>query len=398
MISVQQAKSLISENCKALNAVTLPVADCSGLTLAEAVYASGDFPAYAQSSMDGYAFCFDDYQHGRPLKICGEIAAGANLVEPLSRNTAARIFTGAPLPPNADTVVMQEKVKVENGNLFIEDEKLFKGVNTRSAGSDISKNSLAAAAGTTLSAALTGFLAGIGNHELKVFPQPRISIIVTGKELIQPGQQLSFGQVYESNSFALRAVLRQLHIANAEIIWVDDEPEMLNQILAEALTKADLILLAGGISVGDYDFVLQATQVNGIRQVFHKVKQKPGKPLFFGIKNEIPVFGLPGNPSSVLTCFYEYVIPCLEVLMQKSVLVRKESVALTGDHKKPAGLTHFLKAKTDGTKVEFLNGQESYKMSSYAQANCLLVLPEEKEFFKAGEMVEIHRTDYFSFT
>lgn len=397
MISVQQAKLLIKENCAPLGPVSLSIENCAGLTLHEDVYTKGDFPAFAQSSMDGYAFVFEDFLQSSSLTISGELAAGATDVSALPKNSAIRIFTGAPLPPNADTVVMQEKTRVENGYVTIEDKKLVKGSNTRAKGSDISGGALAAAAGVTLSPALVGFLAGIGYASLRVIPKPRISVIVTGKELLQPGKELAFGQVYESNSYALRSVLSQLHLNTVEVIWADDEPEMLNRTLEKALLNSDLILLAGGISVGDYDFVLQATQVNQVRQIFHKVKQKPGKPLFFGMKNQIPVFGLPGNPSSVLTCFYEYVIPAIERLMQRPTLLRTHTVELATDISNPQGLTQFLKARFDGKVVTPLSGQESYRMNSYAQANCLLLFPEEKELLKAGDLVEIHHTDYFSF-
>jgi molybdopterin molybdotransferase len=396
MISVNQAIELISTHCRAAAPAELPIGDCGGLTLAKDMYSAEDFPAFAQSSMDGYAFRFSDYASTGSLFVQGEVQAGSNEQQLLLQDQAMRIFTGAPLPDGADTVVMQEKAELLNGKLIVHDESLRPGLNTRPTGADIKQGTLAMRSGASLSAAAIGFLAGLGNDRLTVFPKPRITIIVTGKELQSPGKPRNFGQVYESNSFALRAVLDRLYITDVQVQWADDDLEILQKVLANALEQSDLVLLAGGISVGAYDFVLEATKKNGVTQLFHKLKQRPGKPLFFGMKENIPVFGLPGNPSSVLTCFYEYVIPCLGIMMQKKNILRKSVYPLAKDYQKNAGLTHFLKGYCDGETAMPLEGQESYRMSSYAQANCLIVLPEEKEFFRKDEEVQVHWTDYFA--
>ena len=286
------------------------------------------------------------------------------------------------MPPGADTVVMQEKVKVASSSgsedeLIIEDENIRPGNNVRPRGSEIKGGSIALAKGSYLSPAAIGFLAGIGITKVNVYPKPSISIIVTGKELQQPGKPLQYGQVYESNSFALKAALEQLNITSIKISWADDELEILKTILAEALEQSDVVLLTGGISAGDYDFVLQAATECGVQKLFHKVKQRPGKPLYFGIKGRKPVFGLPGNPSSVLTCFYEYVIPALEKLSNKKSAVKSINVSLAKSFQKAAGLTHFLKGFYDGNTALPLDAQESYRLSSFAKANCLVQIDEE---------------------
>lgn len=390
MISVEAAKKLIRENTSSLAAVSLALKEAAGLVLAEDVFALIDIPAYPQSSMDGYAFCFKDFDKKTLLTISGEMQAGAEADLSILPGQAVRIFTGAAVPSGADTVVMQEKVTVTDGQLQIEDEKLLTGGNVRPKGSEIKSGELALEKGSFLSPAAIGFLAGIGITHVNVYPKPTISIIVTGKELQQPGKELQYGQVYESNSATLTAALQQLHLFSINVFTADDDLQVLTDALQNALDQSTIILLTGGVSVGDYDFVLQAAANCGVEQVFHKLKQRPGKPLYFGTKENKLVFGLPGNPSSVLTCFYEFVIPALGQLSNKDNVLRKLQVPLSKDFQKAPGLTHFLKGWYNGEKVIPLNAQESYRLSSFAKANCLVQIDEHGSFYKEGDLVEIH--------
>jgi molybdopterin molybdotransferase len=166
--------------------------------------------------------------------------------------------------------------------------------------------------------------------------------------------------------------------------------QVLQGVLTEALEKTDLVLLTGGVSVGDYDFVVQAAANVGVVRHFHKIKQKPGKPLFFGGKENKVVFGLPGNPSSVLTCFYEYVLPALETMLKKSPAVQEIQARLSHGYKKAPGLTHFLKARYEDGVVTPLHAQESFRLHSFAQANCFIVLEEEQGDCSPGDVVTVH--------
>ena len=390
MISSEEAKQIIASEVFPLKPVMQKLGHAAGKILAADVYANIDMPSYNQSSMDGYAFLFEGWQKYQVLNIAGEMAAGSNEVINLLPENAVRIFTGAAVPDGADTVVMQEKVTIENGKLFIHDENILKGINVRLQGAEIKSGDLALPAGTFMSPAAIGYLAGLGNAELLVYPDPFISIIVTGKELQHPGKPLQFGQVYESNAAMLSAALQQFGINETKIFWADDDLEILKKNLQVALIESDIVLLTGGVSVGDYDFVLQAAEECGIQKLFHKIKQRPGKPLYFGKKEAQLVFGLPGNPSSVLTCFYEYVIPALQKLTKQNKGLTLLHVPLSKEISKPAGLTHFLKGFFDGEKVMPLNAQESYRLSSFATANCLICLSEQTTICKAGEIVEIH--------
>jgi molybdopterin molybdotransferase len=285
---------------------------------------------------------------------------------------------------------MQEKVKLKDNQLFIEDAELQKGNSLRPAGSEIKKGALALSAGTLLSPAAIGFLSGIGISTVKVIPDPTIIIIVTGNELQQPGEPLQYGQVYESNSIMLGDALKRVHMTGSKVLHAEDKLHVLTAILKTALEQADLVLLTGGISAGDYDFVLPAADACGVNTLFHKIKQRPGKPLFFGKKGNKIVFGLPGNPSSVLTCFYEYVLPALSHLTGRSLALKTTKATLAKPYKKSVALTVFLKAWYDGESVTVLDAQESYRLSSFAKANCLLVMEENAGECAAGTIKEIH--------
>ena len=390
MISVSEAKKIIAQNVSCLEPVTLPLQGSVGLILAEDVYASMDIPAFPQSSMDGYAFSFEGWKNNKRLKIAGEVAAGTKETVTVDPKNAVRIFTGAAVPAGADTVIMQEKIQVENGELKIEDETIQQGNSVRLKGSEIRAGELALGKESILSPAAIGFLAGIGITAVKVYPNPSITIVITGNELQQPGEPLQHGQVYESNSFALKAVLQQLHIENIQILHAADKPEIVTDTLKKALEQSDVVLLTGGISVGDYDFVLQAATECGVEKLFHKIKQRPGKPLYFGKRGNKLVFGLPGNPSSVLTCFYQYVIPALEKLSKREIALQTIKVPLAKAIQKNPGLTHFLKSFYDGETALPLDAQESYRLSSFAKANCLIQIDEEITSLKEGELVDVY--------
>lgn len=388
MISVGEAKQIIKDNVEVLSSITMALADAVDYVLAEDVFSKIDFPPFNQSNVDGYAIRFKDANER--LKINGESAAGNNENISLQPKHAMRIFTGAPIPENADTVVMQEKVIIKNSSLIIEDDKLQQGLNFRAKGKDIQREKLALHKDEYLSAGAIGFLTALGLTEVSVYKKPSISIIITGNELQQPSKPLQYGQVYEANSFMLKAALQQLHFKDVAVLHADDNLERLTSILNDALNNSDVVLLCGGISVGDYDFVLQAANNCGVQQLFHKVKQRPGKPLFFGKKNNKLVFGLPGNPSSVLTCFYEYVAEALAIMTKRNSFIKVKQAALDNDYKKIAGLTFFLKGILKDDKVIALDAQESYRLSSYAKANCLIRLEEERTGYKEGEIVELH--------
>lgn len=389
LISVIEAKKLINEHIKAMEPFWVNLEDAVALVLAQDIYSKMDIPAFHQSSMDGYAINYKDWQNHKKLKINGESQAGIADLNTLRSGTARRIFTGAALPPGADTIIIQEKVDVINGELIINDPQIIEGQHVRLKGSEAKANELAIEKNTFLSPPAIGFIASLGINKILAYPQPTVSIILTGNELQEPGKEIQIGQVYDSNSFALKAALNQLGIKNIKVFYAEDNLETLSSVLYRAISESDLVLLTGGVSVGDYDFVIRATQQNGVEQIFHKIKQKPGKPLFFGIKENKYIFGLPGNPASVLTCFYQYVYPAIGILNNTKKNLITIQAPISHAQKKALGLTQFLKGYFDGKLVHDLKAQESFRLSSFARANCLIVLDENQTEIPENQLVDI---------
>ncbi len=387
MITVTEARKIINENSLQSKKETISLKIANGYVLAEPTLSVIDTPPFQQSAMDGYAISFDDWDKKSELKVIGEIQAGTSFNQKLISSEAVLIFTGAMLPQGTDTVVMQEKVEKVENTITIKDINLLRGHNVRLKGSQAQKGDVALEAGQLLTPSGISFLAGVGINQVSVYSKPNVSIVVTGKELIQPGNILSIGKIYESNSFGLTAGLKQLNINNVSTQTIDDnENEIIHAVMSQV--QKDFIILTGGVSVGDYDFVHSALEKCGVIKLFHRVKQKPGKPIYFGKINNTLVFGLPGNPAAVMCCFYEYVVPAI-CNFTHNAKPRKIKFQLENDFTKKTGLTFFLKGKSGENGVRILNSQESYLMNSFALADCLIELEEEKEIYKKGDWVKV---------
>ena len=392
MVSVNEAKNIIRQQISSLDSIIMNLDDAMGYAVNEDIISPINVPSFIQSSMDGYAFAFDDFKSAASLTIIDTIQAGDSSSNKIQQNQAVRIFTGAALPIGADTVLMQEKAKVEGDQLFVLDEKLQKGTNARSIGADMQESAIAVKKGTILTPGAIGLLASLGITQVSVVRKPTINIILTGNELQDIGKPLSPGQIYESNSHTLKAGLNRFGIKEVNFIKVADHLEAVTEAIKVSLNKFDLTILTGGISVGDFDFVLEACQQNNVEQLFHKVKQKPGKPLYIGKKEAKIVCALPGNPASVLSCFYQYISIVLDKLSNTSVEMKTVQASLTNTYAKPIGLTHFLKGLYNHAtnEVTILEGQESFKMSAFAIANCFVELPEDLLEFRSNEIVKVH--------
>lgn len=391
MITVVEARNAVINSVKQGKKEFLSLQKSSGYILSDDITSPIDSPPFDNSAMDGFAFRYDDFLNQREIKVIGESAAGKSFSKKIKDGEAVRIFTGAEIPAGADTVEMQEKTSVSNDKLIIQDDKIFQGANIRYKGSQIKKQALALEKNSRLNPGSIGFLASIGISKVKVISKPKVAIIVTGNELQKPGAKLKIGNIYESNSVALQTALHSAGINFIKKFIVEDNKKSIRATFKNAMKHYDFILFTGGISVGDYDFVGKVMEEEKVKTIFYKVKQKPGKPLFFGTKNKNYIFGLPGNPASVLTCFYEYVIPALRKFHgYENPFLKSISVSLTKTINKKSGLTHFLKAVTDYKTATPLEGQESFIMKSFSDSNCFIVVPEEVETINAGDEVEIH--------
>lgn len=391
MIPVEEAQDLLLKNIHTLPIVMMELGHALHYTTSSDILSPLDSPPFDQSAMDGYAIQYTDNYLENKYPIQGTIAAGNTNQISLKENHALRIMTGAAMPELADTVVIQENVSVENNHIVIHDAQLQAGANVRKRGSQIQAQQIAMPRNTKLNPANIAYLTHLGIRHVQVYKQPRITIIVTGKELVKAGTPLQFGQVYESNSIFLKLALSEQMIHTAEIIYVDDDLQELSDCIQKVLNNTDMLLLTGGISVGDFDFVQEALLQNHVEKIFYKVKQKPGKPLYFGKKENTIIFALPGNPASVLSCYYNYVLPSLKLFAnQRNVFQKNLRLPLTHDYTKKGSLTHFLKAKTDGTSVTITEHQESYKLNAFVEANCLVKLEAEKNNFLKNDYVEVN--------
>lgn len=385
MISVQEAKNLILQHVPKSRKIWLPLHKAAFHTLAAPVYARVDTPPFHQSSVDGYAFRFSDWNLQNSLPVYAQIQAGKFATEALPPLHCARIFTGAPLPTGADTVVMQEHITKENESIKIQNLELRQAANVRPKGAQTQKGALALSEEQILNPAALSYLAGLGIFEVCVYDMPTVKLIITGNELAEIQNELQDAQVYESNSYPIAALLQQWGARLLKTERVLDDYESTYQTIKENL-DADILILTGGVSVGDFDYVSDALAQAGVQKIFHKVKQKPGKPLFVGCTDTNLVFGLPGNPASVLTCVYEYLSLAVGAFAHKNYY-HTQTVLLKHDFKKKAGLTHFFKGFLENNQVQILPNQESYLMNSFAVANCLVHLPEAQEHFCAGQEI-----------
>ena len=388
MIGVEEARRIVAEIDVRLPKVqVVSIEQASGYTLAKNLYCPFDLPSFEQSIMDGYAIC---YNENDPLEfeIIAEIQAGSKAAVTLNQGQAARIFTGAPIPSGANAVVMQERARQLGSQLHI--EHIPKpNQHIRAIGADLKKEQLLFESGFQLNASSLGVLKSLGFKEVEVYRKPVVSIVVTGDELVSEDRPLQKGEIYESNSTVLKAALESNGIAVQKVIAVRDDFDATREALKEAIKSSDLTLVSGGISVGAYDFVYRSLQELGVQTYFYKVKQKPGKPLFFGGLNQNYLFALPGNPGSALTCFYMYVLPFLKRMQNISEFESSSiSLALEQGINNTTGRALFLKAKRNGNSVHILEHQSSSKLLGFAMADVLVYIPETSCELAEGTSVE----------
>ena len=386
MIKVSEALAIVAENSSNMPVQRIPVRKALGYILAETLYSPIDMPPFRQSAMDGYAFIHSEKHQ---YDVISTSQAGDHSNIKLNENEAVRIFTGAFVPKNADTVVMQEHVLANKDSILIA-AMPPQFSNIRNKGEQIAKEEVVFEANTLITPAAIGFLACLGITEITVYKKPKVAILVTGNELVKPGKKLPKGKIYESNSVMLEAALQTIGINKTKVYKVKDNLKATKKALKEILENYDVVLISGGISVGDYDFVKDALLANGVEELFYKINQKPGKPMFFGSKKDTLVFALPGNPASSLTNFYIYVYPAIKNRMGFSdihlpKLVRKLNDPITNT----TGKTLFLKALYDETNVTILDGQASSMLNTFAIANSLLIVPDDVEGLKKGQLVTL---------
>ena len=379
----------------------MPLAAALGCVLAEELRSPFALPVFDNSAMDGFAFLSqstDKATRENPVRLSvhGTTKAGG-LCHPVQAREARRIMTGAPIPKGADTVMVQEKAEMDGHELIFR-EPFPKARNIRYQGEELKKGKRVLAAGTVLNPATVGIFSGFGLACAPIYKKPHVALIATGSELTQPGKALLPGKIYDSNSPMVAAALNQMNIRPLFLKRTADRPGAIKAVAALALRSCDFVIFMGGLSAGDTDYVKPVLSQLGVREIFWKVRQKPGKPLYFGKKDNTVVFGLPGNPASVFTCFYEYVYPALRRFMGfPNPYLEAENIALEksvqGDEEKSL----FLKARVQlsgcGRVVSSLHAQASHMLSSLHEANGILAIPPKRSF-KKGEKAPVHFLPY----
>ncbi len=386
MIQVAEALNIIAENSCKMSITKMKVSKSLGYVLAEAVYSPINMPPFRQSAMDGYAFTHGDLTQ---FEVVSTSQAGDFLDEKIQRNQAVRIFTGAFVPDDTDTVVMQEHT-TRTDNLLQIEKMPAACANVREKGEQIKKGELVFDVNTVITPAAIGFLACLGITKIKVYQKPKVAILVTGNELVPAGNKLPKGKIYESNSLMIEAALQTIGIKKTTVFKVKDSLKKTIKAVESCLAHFDVVLISGGISVGDYDYVKEALLKNGVTELFYKINQKPGKPLFFGTKENKIVFALPGNPASSLTCFYVYAFPALKKLMGfEAIHLPEMKKKINTDFKNTSGKTLFLKALYGDEKVIVLESQSSAMLNTFAVANGLIVIPHDITHVKANQEVVV---------
>jgi molybdopterin molybdotransferase len=387
LITVEKAISLIEENVQCTSKTEmLPIEKANGYTLAEEIRAPINLPPFRQSAMDGYALHLGS---SNTYSVVGEVKAGDTPAINLAEGEALRIFTGAPVPATANSVIQQELVSREENTITIEGEIRI-GSNIRPIGEQIKKDTLALSKNTTLVPSSLGYLASLGITNVLTYKKPTVAVVVTGNELVEIGKPLTDGKVYESNTIMLKTALSSLGIHNVSIQKVTDDYDETETVLKKALSNYDFTIVSGGISVGDYDFVGDALSAIGVDEVFYKVKQKPGKPLYFGRMDNRYAFALPGNPASALSCFYVYVVLAIAKYSGKeNSYVLSQKLTAVNTFTKNGTRAQFLKAFAKEEGVEILDGQASSMLRSFAVANALVYLPEGEQKVDKGDRVKV---------
>jgi molybdopterin molybdotransferase len=388
---------LILERARPLELEVVPLAEALGRALGEDLASADDVPPFDSSAMDGFAVRSADTRGASldaavSLRLVGESAAGAPAARGPEPGEAIRISTGAMLPPGADAVVRVEDTAAGDGLVEVLAE-VAPGKEIRRAGEDIAAGEQVLEPGRTLGAAELGVAASVGAAELRCRRRPRVSVLVTGDELVEPGTALGPGQIRSSNGIAIEALARDAGADVAGHATVGDDYGATVTALRDAL-DADVVVTTGGVSVGPHDHVKPALEELGVEEVFWRVALRPGKPTWFGTSGDTLVFGLPGNPVSAMVTFHLFVRPALAALSGLDPRGRRAAAVFDAGYAKQPGRAHVVRcrldARDDGWHVRpTKSAQGSHVLTSMLDAQALAYLEVERGDVHAGERVEI---------
>jgi len=393
-ISFYEARQLILDTVPTLPIEKVPLVDAAGRAVAEDIIANQPLPPFNNSAMDGYAVRVEDCAVGTVLPVVGYLPAGGTLRDAVKPGTVVRVMTGAPIPPGADAVVPFEDCREEADQITIL-HTVKKGNHIRWAGEDISPGDQIIAAGTLLRPAEISLLASLRMATIPLRRRVRVAILATGDEL-QEIDELPFqGGIVNSNSWSVAAAVREVGAVPLILGIARDNLIDLREKIKEGL-QADVFITSAGVSSGDRDLVRGVLAEFGIKEVFWKLKIKPGHPTAFGMCHDTPVFSLPGNPVSTLLTFEEFVRPALLKMMgHHTVLKTLYRATLTEPIKKRPGrlqiLRVSLKLNQDGElTVSSAGDQNTGILRTLVDAQGIALLAAERDFFAAGEKIDVH--------
>ncbi len=394
MVTVEQAENLILAEAKDFGTEVIPFEDALGRTLAEYIKADRDLPPFNRVTMDGIALNYAAIEDGiQSFKIKATQAAGDSPIDIDQPDECIEIMTGAALPPSVDSIIPYEQVDIKDGIASITTAGAKRGQNLHLKGSDKKQGDIVAAKNQLITPALISVAASVGQTELLVRKLPRVVVISSGDELVNVDEQPSPIQIRKSNSYTIKAVLRQYSL-DADLLHIPDNQEITKEKLNFCIANYDVILMTGGISMGKFDYIPRALDEIGVKTIFHKVSQRPGKPFWFGkYSNGVLVFAFPGNPVATFMCLHRYFLPWLNA---SQGLKEKPAVNAVLGHNftfKP-DLQYFLQVKirfSDKGQIiaEAVEGNGSGDFANLADTDAFIELPKGRDQFKQGEVFRI---------
>jgi len=392
MLTYEQALQAILNHARCLSARHTPIEEAVGRVLAEDIFSPIDMPPFDKSAMDGYALRSSDIANiSVQLKCLGTIQAGEVFKQRLKSGCCIKIMTGAPMPQGADSVVMVEDTESQASQVLVK-RSVKPGENICVKAEDISRGSKIFSKNKLISISDIALLATIGRRFVKTIANPSVAVLNTGGEIIPVGRKLTENKIYNSNGPQLCALLRQDGITPRYLGIARDTPAILKKMISQGLT-CDILLISGGVSMGDYDLVPSVLKQLGVKQLFHKVNIKPGKPLFFGVKNKKLIFGIPGNPVSNFLAYQIFIRLAIRKMMgiEECHLEIKTGIIKNEFRQKP-GRKHFVLAKVVHSKntcyLYPLPGHGSADIAALSAADAFMLVDGEISQIKPGSKVE----------
>jgi len=388
MISVEKAHKIINKTLTYPKIETIPIEKSLGRILAQDIVSGLNMPPFDKSAMDGFAISSKD--NSEKFSIVEVIPAGAVPKKRINRGECAKIMTGAMLPDGTDRVVKREVTKEKNGVMFIKGED--KAFNVCLEGEDIQVGDRILAAGDKIRSAEVGIIASMGMNTVKVYKKPLVGILTTGSEIVEPGKKLATGQIYNSNSYSLSAQILEL---GAEVKYggiVSDNQKLIGKSIEDFLSTVDMVLISGGVSMGDFDYVPQILEKLGVTLHFEKVAIKPGKPTVFGTCGKKFVFGLPGNPVSTFIIFEIFVKPLLYSLLGYTFAPFYLKGVMQQDMKRKKSIRlAFVPVMYNKGKISDISYHGSAHFNVLSQANALLEIPVGIDEILKGSEVDVRQ-------